>query len=195
MAPNSTIQALLLGGFGIVSVSVLFYFMFWKKPAAPPALKDKPAEKAEKKVEEVPQKKQPVSSSSVQERPAVIVEDADSDDDEENDVDESSHVDVELEALKSQYEDANRLASKLIAGQKYEKAVEKLSEALELAPRVPNASKDIMTLYNNRSAMYEKLNLFDKSLSDITVILTMDPFHLKARVRRARVYEAQVLEL
>jgi deoxyadenosine/deoxycytidine kinase len=40
--------------------------------------------------------------------------------------------------------------------------------------------------------MYEKCNELDKSLNDILVVLTMDPHHLKARIRRGRIYEAQV---
>jgi hypothetical protein len=40
--------------------------------------------------------------------------------------------------------------------------------------------------------MYEKSKDFDKSLNDISVVLAMDPYHLKARGRRGRVYDAQV---
>jgi hypothetical protein len=40
--------------------------------------------------------------------------------------------------------------------------------------------------------MYEKCNELDLSLNDILVVLTMDPHHLKARIRRGRIYEAQV---
>jgi hypothetical protein len=39
--------------------------------------------------------------------------------------------------------------------------------------------------------MYEKNNDLDASLNDIMVVLTMDPHHIKARVRRSRVYEIQ----
>lgn len=41
--------------------------------------------------------------------------------------------------------------------------------------------------------MYEKCNELDKSLNDILVVLTMDPHHLKARIRRGRILEAQVI--
>ena len=40
--------------------------------------------------------------------------------------------------------------------------------------------------------MYEKVGELDKSLNDIMVVLTMDPHHLKARIRRGRIYEVQV---
>jgi hypothetical protein len=52
--------------------------------------------------------------------------------------------------LKTQYDDANRLASKLIQGNAFLRAAEKLTEALELAKSVPSAAKDVLTLYNNR---------------------------------------------
>ncbi len=58
------------------------------------------------------------------------------------------------------------------------------------AGQVPSAAKDILTLYNNRSAMYEKSGQYEASLRDITVVLTMDAMHQKAKLRRARVYEA-----
>jgi hypothetical protein len=34
--------------------------------------------------------------------------------------------------------------------------------------------------------------MYDKSLADISVVLTMDANHLKARIRRARIYDVQV---
>jgi hypothetical protein len=39
--------------------------------------------------------------------------------------------------------------------------------------------------------MYEKAGHYEEALLDINVVLTMDAKHLKARVRRARIYEAQ----
>eukprot|EP01032_Pedospumella_encystans_P023045 gene23045-26099_t len=205
MAP-STIHTLIFGGLGLVSVSFLVYFMFWRKPSSSgvKAIKDKdsdssadkPSKQAEKKVESHVDKSSADNVKKVEPTrapsPQFVVEDADSDEEEEEEVEaEVTTVDNELEELQTKYDDANRLAKKLIAGESYEKAVVKLTEALELAPRIPGAGKDIMTLYNNRSAMYEKVGQYEKSLSDITVILAMDPFHAKARVRRARIFEAQ----
>lgn len=40
--------------------------------------------------------------------------------------------------------------------------------------------------------MYEKAGEFDKSLLDINAVLSRDVFHIKARTRRGRLYEAQV---
>ena len=74
--------------------------------------------------------------------------------------------------MKDKYIDANRLADKFIKGQQFQKAADKLTEAVDLAVDLPYASKDILTLYNNRSAMYEKLGEFDKSLQ-VTLALTL----------------------
>lgn len=40
--------------------------------------------------------------------------------------------------------------------------------------------------------MYEKAGQFEKSLMDITSVLALDMFHIKARTRRGRLFEAQV---
>ena len=107
-------------------------------------------------------------------------------------IDEAKKLAQELEILKQSYDDAARIAKKYLDGQSYTKAALKFTEAIDLANRVPSATKDLLALYNNRSATYEKAEEFDKSLNDITVVLAMDTNHIKARYRRARIYEAQV---
>ena len=97
----------------------------------------------------------------------------------------------EDEVKKAAYEDSIRLAKKLMNGNSYLRAAEKYGEAIDLADQIPSAAKDVLTLYNNRSAMYEKAGELDKSMNDITVVLALDSLHLKARVRRARILEAQ----
>ena len=61
-----------------------------------------------------------------------------------------------------------------------------------LAQIVSPSSKDIISLYNNRSAMYLKEENVALSMQDITVLLALDPKHIKGRVRRAKIYEEQV---
>ena len=95
------------------------------------------------------------------------------------------------DALKAAYDDATRLAVKLLNGKSYVRAAEKYTEAIDLAQQLPSVAKDILTLYNNRSAMYEKLGEYEKSMNDITVVLALDGTHIKARTRRSRIYEAQ----
>ena len=61
-----------------------------------------------------------------------------------------------------------------------------------MVPSVAGAKKDIISIYNNRSAMYERVKNYDASLEDIAVLLSTDKAHAKARGRRCRIYEAQV---
>ncbi|KAJ1436684.1 hypothetical protein B484DRAFT_358615 [Ochromonadaceae sp. CCMP2298] len=186
MPASPNLSTLLLGSLGLLSFSMLMYFTFFgnRFKAVKDADSGDSGGKADPEEKAAPAKAAPASINE-----DVTVEDVG--DDEDEDGEEEEAVDAEEEALKARYADANRLAEKFIKGLKYDKAVEKLSEAIELAPQVPNASKDIMTLYNNRSAMYEKSEVLDKALTDIIVVLSMDAFHLKARARRARIYETQ----
>lgn len=77
---------------------------------------------------------------------------------------------------------------------KFAKAAEKYSEAIQILSNNPGlgTNKDMLTLYNNRSAMFEKSETFPQALEDILIVLSLDPLHIKARIRRARIYEAQV---
>jgi hypothetical protein len=43
--------------------------------------------------------------------------------------------------------------------------------------------------------MYEKAKLYQDAILDSNVVLSMDPKHTKARIRRARVYEAMVSDI
>lgn len=116
---------------------------------------------------------------------ASVVVEEDGADDEEDDATES------VEELTKRYDDALRLAKKYLQGEKYSTAAAKFSEAIDLASRIPSATKDLVTLYNNRSAMFEKNNELDASLQDIMIVLTLDTKHQKARARRARILERQ----
>lgn len=80
---------------------------------------------------------------------------------------------------------------------KFSKAAEKYSEAIQILSSNPSlgSNKDMLTLYNNRSAMYEKHEAYSQALEDILVVLSLDPLHIKARLRRSRIYEAQVCTL
>ena len=99
---------------------------------------------------------------------------------------------MEEPALKAAYDEAIRSAKKNMGSNNYVAAAEQYGRAIELAEHhLPSCAKDVLTLYNNRSAMYEKAGDLDKALRDITMVLRLDGFHLKARVRRARIYEQQ----
>jgi tetratricopeptide (TPR) repeat protein len=120
-----------------------------------------------------------VASSSA--AAAVVVED--------DGADEEENAEETVEELTKRYDDALRLAKKYLQGEKYSTAAAKFSEAIDLASRIPSAGKDLVTLYNNRSAMFEKNNELDASLQDIMIVLALDTKHQKARARRARILE------
>lgn len=101
----------------------------------------------------------------------------------------------EAAELKQKYEEVVNLASKLVKGNAYLRAAEKFSDAIALAQQIPNVRKNLVVLYNNRSAMYEKAGQLDDSLLDIDVVLAMDSHHQKARLRRARIYQTQVITI
>jgi tetratricopeptide (TPR) repeat protein len=96
----------------------------------------------------------------------------------------------QLKELKQRFETVSKEAEGYINNKNYAEAAAKLSEALSLATHLPYGASKLLPLYNNRSAMYEKLGKYDESLADISVIMTLDPSHMKARNRRARVNEA-----
>ena len=126
---------------------------------------------------------------------SIAVEDV-CDEEDENDEDDDDDNAAKAEAarqeeLKAQYDDILRVAKKLLNGQSYIRAAEKFTEAIALSEQIPTAKKDTVVLYNNRSAMYEKANDLTQSLLDINIILTIDPYHTKGRIRKARIHEAK----
>jgi tetratricopeptide (TPR) repeat protein len=122
-------------------------------------------------------------------------------DDEGVTVEDEASIDAEEEARKAaeaaehkdKYDKAISMADKLMKGQRYLQASERYSEAIDILPHVPTAQGNILPLYNNRSAMYEKSGeeYYDKALNDIALVLQMEPTHMKARVRKARILEAK----
>lgn len=120
---------------------------------------------------------------------AFDVEDEEEEEEEEDDEDDDEEHEKEI---RDKYDQQIGLAKKLLAGNAFKRAAEAFSEAIKLVEQLPSAEKDLTILYNNRSAMYEKQNLFNESLSDIEVVLFREPNHIKARSRRARIFDAQV---
>ncbi len=209
---GGSILAIILGGAcGVTIIAWLTKYYLW--PALfgnKKTIKDDPKNKNDSSevshVLKAPKFTEEVSIEDAEDDESEDEEDSDEDDDEEHEEDSESDEEGEVSEekqksneaeeafllIKSKYDDANRLAAKLIAGQSYERAAEKLTEAIELAATISVSNKDVTTLYNNRSAMFEKMGEFEKSLQDILIVLTMDVNHVKARTRRGRIYEAQV---
>lgn len=115
-----------------------------------------------------------------------------------------SSADDDNKILHSRIEEIDRVGKALFKAKKFMEAAEKFTEALDLIEQRKSASsadggdgkssslaRQIITLTNNRSAMYEKASHPDLALSDCDVVLDLDPAHTKARTRRLRILESQ----
>jgi len=168
---SSSRAALVLGGLTVVGLAAAGYYLFTQH------------QQQQQQQQTKGKKATGTNSSATSARPAsgsaTAAEDAD------------DALSSPADDLKQQYEDCIRVAKKLMLGNAFARAADKYSEAIGLATLLPSAHKDVMTLYNNRSAMYEKAGDLDKAMSDIMLVLQADPVHLKARLRRARIFEQQ----
>ena len=88
------------------------------------------------------------------------------------------------------YNAAVNVASKRVQGKQYDKALVKYTEAISFIPTSKIAAANKKQLFNNRSAMYEKLGKKQEGLDDIEIVLECDNKHLKARARKARILES-----
>lgn len=121
-----------------------------------------------------------------------------------------SAYDDDDKALHRRIEEIDRAGKALFKDKKFMEAAETFTEALDLIQEkrgiIVNDSNDsskssssssssltrqVITLMNNRSAMYEKANQPDLALSDCDAVLSLDPTHSKARTRRLRILESQ----
>lgn len=85
-----------------------------------------------------------------------------------------------------------RVTLTLYALQQFMEAAQKFTEALDLIENEPESAalaRQTLTLLNNRSAMYEKANMPELALEDCDGVLTRDPQHTKARLRKLRLLE------
>mmetsp|Transcript_7910 Transcript_7910/g.13088 ORF Transcript_7910/g.13088 Transcript_7910/m.13088 type:complete len:674 (-) Transcript_7910:28-2049(-) len=118
----------------------------------------------------------------------------------------ASNKDDEEKQLNRRIEEIDRAGKALFKNKQYMEAAETFTEALDLIESKKladkNSSKEdggpkssltrqIITLTNNRSAMYEKASFPDLALSDCDAVLDLDPAHIKARTRRLRILESQ----
>eukprot|EP00549_Striatella_unipunctata_P022683 CAMPEP_0118682962 /NCGR_PEP_ID=MMETSP0800-20121206/5774_1 /TAXON_ID=210618 ORGANISM="Striatella unipunctata, Strain CCMP2910" /NCGR_SAMPLE_ID=MMETSP0800 /ASSEMBLY_ACC=CAM_ASM_000638 /LENGTH=610 /DNA_ID=CAMNT_0006579405 /DNA_START=81 /DNA_END=1913 /DNA_ORIENTATION=- len=100
-------------------------------------------------------------------------------------------------SLHQQIEQIDKRGKVLFKNKQFMEAAETFTEALTLIDNFGGNEKStslrrqIITLTNNRSAMYEKAGLPDLALHDCDVILKMDLGHTKARTRRLRILETQ----
>eukprot|EP00956_Cyclotella_meneghiniana_P023229 scaffold44786_cov61-Cyclotella_meneghiniana.AAC.5 len=114
-------------------------------------------------------------------------------------------------SLHRRIEEIDREGKALFKNKEYTAAAECFTKALELIDLSNNNNaasgnnniagesnsesknglmRQVVTLMNNRSAMYEKASLPDLALSDCDAVLERDPSHVKARTRRLRILES-----
>lgn len=184
---KGSVAVWVLGGLTIFSLAYFIFSSWFSTPGAP-RIEYKP-ETAPVKIEDEIEE---LEDDEEEEEEEAEVEDVD-EEEEEEEAQAPAKVNVEdqMATMKAQYDAASKDCSALIAAQKFNDAVEKLNELIGLAGKVQRGQAEIVTLYNNRSAMFEKLQDYERSLSDIRVMLMMQPDHVRARTRRGRIYEAQ----
>jgi hypothetical protein len=136
-------QTLILGGSVIIALLGLGFFFFLRPTKKVKALTDSEKKDLSKSAfASETDDTHEADIASPNKGGSVVLDEGDDDDDEDDDDGEA--------ALKTAYDDALRLAKKLLNGNKFTKAAEKFTEAIDLAEKIPSAGKDIITLYNNR---------------------------------------------
>eukprot|EP00607_Mallomonas_marina_P009598 CAMPEP_0182420554 /NCGR_PEP_ID=MMETSP1167-20130531/5422_1 /TAXON_ID=2988 /ORGANISM="Mallomonas Sp, Strain CCMP3275" /LENGTH=725 /DNA_ID=CAMNT_0024596653 /DNA_START=69 /DNA_END=2246 /DNA_ORIENTATION=+ len=186
MPEHRNLTFLILGGLSIFAL-LSYFFVFKSSLRLLPIASFTGSEKKKKDDQE----------GDKNDGPDVIVDDEsddDSDDEDQNDKGKSKGIKMAEESFaenREKFDAALRLAKKNFEGGRFAQAAAKYTDAISLAQTLPNVGNQLTSLYNNRSAMYEKNTDLDLSLSDINVVLVMEPFHSKARLRRARIYEAK----
>jgi len=118
----------------------------------------------------------------------------------------ASTKDDDEKQLHRRIEEIDRAGKALFKNKQYMEAAETFTEALDLIEsrkaaddksskedggQKSSLTRQIITLTNNRSAMYEKAAYPDLALSDCDAVLDLDPAHVKARTRRLRILESQ----
>lgn len=100
-------------------------------------------------------------------------------------------------ALHMQIEELDKKGKLFFKEKKYLKAADVFTQALDLiannggSGKSTSLARQVVTLTNNRSAMYEKGGVPDLALADCASILEQEPHHNKARTRSLRILESQ----
>jgi len=87
-----------------------------------------------------------------------------------------------------QARDSKERGNKFFKSQRYERAIELYTEAIEMCPR--DKASDLSTFYQNRSAAHEQLKNWQGVVEDTTTAIELNPRYSKALLRRAKAYEA-----
>ena len=89
-------------------------------------------------------------------------------------------------------EESDREGKRLFKLGQYIPAADAFSAAIEASRLITGLEKQLVTLLNNRSAMYEKAGMVDLALDDCAQVLELEVAHEKARKKRARIFESLV---
>jgi len=103
-----------------------------------------------------------------------------------------------LDALHKQIDFIDKKGKGLFKNKDFLAAAETFTSALDLIDKEigedlvhhSQLKRQVITLMNNRSAMYEKGKLLDLALHDCETILEQDQAHIKARTRKLRILES-----
>jgi import receptor subunit TOM70 len=113
------------------------------------------------------------------------------------DADDGEESEDLITQLHSEIEQIDRRGKALFKKKNFLEAAEVFTEALDLIHskvkdlgKHGNLNRQVVTLMNNRSAMYEKGGMPDLALLDCDAILEIDTTHTKARTRKLRILES-----
>jgi len=102
--------------------------------------------------------------------------------------------DADKELTNKQIEEYDTKARSLFKEKKHIEAAAIFTKAIELIddhPQPKQFQRQLLSLKNNRAAMYEKAGMIELSLEDCDGILSLDVGHSKARTRKLRILESQ----
>ncbi|XP_049847788.1 tetratricopeptide repeat protein 1-like [Schistocerca gregaria] len=94
----------------------------------------------------------------------------------------------ELERRTGLAEEYKQAGNEFYTNKNYENAIQKYTEALEVAPKMSTIRSVILS---NRAACHVVLADWDSVIKDTTAAIKIDPNHLKSLARRALAYEEQ----
>jgi len=92
--------------------------------------------------------------------------------------------------LEKKYQAIADLAKRNFKEKNFLQAANNYTDLLGMLQDLPSKATERITLLNNRSAMYEKMYEYEKSLEDCNKALLIEINHEKVRLRRARVLRA-----
>lgn len=116
---------------------------------------------------------------------------------ENDDDDDDTSSEEKMAQIHAQIEEIDKRGKLLFKKKNYLEAADVFSEAVDMinskvkdVAENMNLNRQVVTLMNNRSAMYEKGAMPDLALLDCEAILEIDENHTKARTRKLRILES-----